>query len=529
MTSEEDVSESRASECKPLLDVCTPNVYRYNAFRVTGLFTDASVRDIKRRIDDLKHAEEMGDTKEEHSHAFALDPSPGLEHIREAALRLHDPERRIVEELFWFWPMKGSSGKLDPALLALAKGDKSSPYKTWTQALTDHHSEMSVISKHNLVVMYQMIALDGKLLGLEKNITEESMAKIEKYWHSCFKWWEDLIQDEIFWSLISERIRILDDPQLRTGFTRQIRATLPQALVKINTLLAIQYIEKGKLALASQQLAYLKETNYGINDIHKALLTVTKPLQIRIGDAVAKASEIAECQPEKAAQAGLDLLEIISQPLEIIRTILPEQDYDRSDLFDAVAGTIMQCAVSFGNKTENWQSSVTLLESALKFVASSELKDRVEKNLHTVRQNVEYRQLFEVCWFCKTNAAEDEAKLEVPMHGDVHRDSTLFGGNRVTFRKLSTKVPRCTTCKATHNGTFLMQWLSVVICAIIGTIALSIVGTVIGALVGWCIGTIIVKTTWWSHNTAPKIIKAEYPPIKKLLSENWEFGDSPSS
>jgi hypothetical protein len=498
MSSEEDISESRVSECKPLLDVCTLNVYRYNAFRITGLFTDTSVRDIKRRIDDLKHADEMGNAEEGYSRAFALDPAPGLEHIREAALRLHDPERRIVEELFWFWPMKGSSGKNDPALLALAKGDMNSPYKTWTQALTDHHSEMSVISKHNLVVMYQMIALDGKLMSLEKDLTEESMARIEKYWYACFKWWEDLTQDEIFWSLISERIRILDDPRLTTGFTRRMRATLPEALIKINTLLAIQYIEKGKLEQAHQQLAYMKESHQGHNGIHKVLLKVTEPLQIRIRDAVSKAKETAECQPKHAAEAAHDLFKAVANPLEIIKGILPPEDHERIDLCDAiaeaglacsnafvreehdlnqcldilkesqqfaesedvteriaeilaiaqgaslldpimkicgqvmvtveekpenavfeanrllssaeqmlatlknsnvsdevkgrgqdeVAGTLMSCAVAYGNKTDNWETCIILLEKSLQIVASIELKDRIVKNLNTVNKNV---------------------------------------------------------------------------------------------------------------------------------------------
>ena len=172
-------SENQAGECKPLMDACTPFVYRHNAYRITGLLADASVRDIKRRIDDLKHAEEMGDADEEHSHAFALRPPPSLEHIREAALRLQDPERRIVEEFFWFWPLDWENAKRDAALQALTNGDKKSPYQIWTGRISDDHSDQSIISKHNLAVLYQMTALDGELLSLEKTLTEESLTKLE--------------------------------------------------------------------------------------------------------------------------------------------------------------------------------------------------------------------------------------------------------------------------------------------------------------------------------------------------------------
>lgn len=95
---------------------------------------DSTVRDIKRRLDDLKAAEEMGESEGEHTHAFALDETPGLEQIRAAAQKLHDPEKRIVDEFFWFWPFEWGQGYKDPALAPLRNGHQQSAFAAWTAA-----------------------------------------------------------------------------------------------------------------------------------------------------------------------------------------------------------------------------------------------------------------------------------------------------------------------------------------------------------------------------------------------------------
>ena len=370
----------RQSECKALLDACTPLVYIHNAFRITGLAVDASTRDIKRRIDDLKAAEEMGDAEEEHSHAFALHPPPGLELIREAALRLRDPERRIIEELFWFWPMEWGRGKQDPALVALANGDKESPLDTWTQAVSEGYAKSSIVSKHNLGVFYQLVALDWEELALEQDLSADSMIRIDKYWRRCFEWWEELTEDETFWSLVAERIRSFDDPRLTTGFARRMRATLPEAMDKINALLAMQFIENGKPELARKHIVYMKETHQGLDDVPKTLAMITEPLQTRIRHAVEKATEIAERQPERAAQAAHDLFETVSGPLEIIRSILPPEDHHRIDLCDAVAEAGLACQDSLAREQRDWKQCLAILTEAQCFAESEETRERIAEH-----------------------------------------------------------------------------------------------------------------------------------------------------
>src|ERR1044071_2161250 len=87
-----------------LMDVAHPNLYRINAFRITGLPTDATPRDVVRQAERLKIAARIGNAPATSAAPFPLSPAPEDDDVRGAVDRLRDPERRLVEELFWFWP-----------------------------------------------------------------------------------------------------------------------------------------------------------------------------------------------------------------------------------------------------------------------------------------------------------------------------------------------------------------------------------------------------------------------------------------
>src|ERR1700741_1326695 len=93
-----------STDCVPLLDVAHLNIYRENAFRITGLPVDATIKEIARHADMLKQMEELGYGEKANPGALALDPPPNIEQIREAIQRLKEPERRLIDEFFWFWP-----------------------------------------------------------------------------------------------------------------------------------------------------------------------------------------------------------------------------------------------------------------------------------------------------------------------------------------------------------------------------------------------------------------------------------------
>ena len=375
-------------ECAVLMDACTPLVYRRNSFRITGLAVDASPRTIRRRVDDFRHAEEHGDADQEHGHAFALIPPPDLEQIREAALRLQDPERRLIEEFFWFWPTEWNNVNGDAALAAISRGEKGKAVEIWIDGLGVGHNVKVVVAKHNLAVMYQMLALDHEYVALDTDLSEEGLTKISEYWRECFRFWEELTEDETFWSFLADRIRMLNEPQLTTGFARRMRKSLPGAMDKINAMLAIMYFESGKLARAERQIIYMQETHRGLDNVPETLARITQPLKTRVQSAAQNATAAASREPESAANIAREMLLVVAEPLRLIKLILPSDNHERVDLCDSVAEACFKCVLAYARETEDWTVSLEILDGALAVAASTDMVNRISENRATVSRKL---------------------------------------------------------------------------------------------------------------------------------------------
>lgn len=515
-----------SAECQPLVNACTPEVYLHNAFRITGLLVDASTRDIKRRVDDLKAAAEIGDDEDEYTHAFALNPTPGIDRIRDAAQRLFEPERRIIEEFFWFWPLDWDHGGSDSALSALRNGDKDIPFKIWSEAVKEDEEPISTISKHNLAVMYQMVALDSELLALKNDFSQKQLDTVVKYWSTSFKWWEELATDETFWSLVSDRIRRLDDHRLTTGFARRMRGAFPVAFDRINAMLAMQYAERGKYDHARRHIAYMNETHQGSDDVDRVISEIFKPLETRINSAVDEAVRKGKEDPSKSADAVRQLLDATGHPLVMARSLLEDGHAIRSYLFEHVYDTCFNLLIAYGNKTEDWPTCVALLKLTEPLAVTPEARERIRTNIKQAEENQKQKDLYETCWFCKRAKAEAAHVLEVPMHGNVQRQWQVVN-TRVTWRTMKAKVPRCKSCKEAH-GKVAGMWTGAAAGAAIGTAILPVIGSAIGLFAGGALGKMVDKNMRLPEGIAPESAKANYPPIQELVHQGWAFGERPT-
>src|SRR5271157_4448866 len=121
--------------CQPLIEAANLNIYRENPFRITGLPTDAGSKDMARHAGKLKMLEELGHSNDANAFAFALNPPPSLEQIRAAFQRLKDPEKRIIDEFFWFWPENfgENTNTSDLAIEALRNGDAFGAHDIWAE------------------------------------------------------------------------------------------------------------------------------------------------------------------------------------------------------------------------------------------------------------------------------------------------------------------------------------------------------------------------------------------------------------
>ena len=127
-----------------LNNLCNSQVYHQNAFYLLGINVNMSGRQLKRRIEDIRSAGEMGEVewnREYDSITLGSQVAPPRELFDELIERIKDPEYFITESFFWFWPVEDGG---DAAIEAISKGNREKAYNAWREL--SNKSTMSALS-----------------------------------------------------------------------------------------------------------------------------------------------------------------------------------------------------------------------------------------------------------------------------------------------------------------------------------------------------------------------------------------------
>ncbi len=581
--------EGATSGSEVLLEAARPDLYRVNAFRIAGLPVDATARDISRQAEKLKVMEKLGGTRQANG-PLPLDPAPDSDAMREAMQRLHDPERRLVDEFFWFWPHQLGQSKSDEALAALGRGDVKGAAEIWAKQ-ENYHSD-SNISMHNLAVLSHTAALDLEHVALTKPLLDDQKKQRDSYWLQAFRRWKILLQYEGFWSRLTARIRELDDPRLTTGTARRMRVSLPLALLSINAQLAVRAAERGDTVEAHRHIEIMKrweestpkdtqQESVSVIEIktcptcgqvakmdvipgalwcswcgkevgnaaiaksrgrpflppvvEEALRRAVEPIRERIKTLCKTAEPEADADPAHADQVTKRLLEQTRPVLTVLDTLLPAGNPTRDGAHDEVALRALACQIPFGNKTENWKVSLKLLEQTLPIAASESARERIQQNIRTVKANLDYQLQYGTCWFCKQPRPEDAAVAEVKMYGNVIRTPTREGA-RIQWQNMTVKVPRCKRCNVGHARNRSFPVVGGVLGGFVGVAGCAAAGgdpgvgfwlLLIGYGVGNAIGRLIARANRPS-GIKSESAKTNFPGVKTMISQGWAIGEKPA-
>lgn len=406
-------SQGSVAECKPLLEIATRDIFRQNVFRVTGLSVDATAKEIAKHAGNLKVMEELGQGMNHHKHVFSR-PRPTMDQIREAIQTLKDPERRLVDEFFWFWPREFGKSSSDPALQALAKGELQGAYDIWSTYEADPKD--GVVATHNKALTTQIIALDRERTRIERNPAEEGekenaafgcsdiespgdgvdleeeAKEIESYWQRSFKRWQCLVDDDRLWDRVTARVRQIDDPRLKTGFVRRMRASLPEALDKINAELALSYAQAGKLELAQLHIRFMRELNQGMETVEKIAELVLSPVKTHLREHIGRAEKQAKEAPSEGPKIAKQLLDEAQRCLPIFDLFFGNDHESRNDLFDEVATVCNQVVVAYHNQAKDDTTCQAILKTVLPLATSIDLRSRLEKNIAIFGGNLRLKE-----------------------------------------------------------------------------------------------------------------------------------------
>jgi hypothetical protein len=387
-TEERDIAPDRSSsECVPMMESAGLHIYCDNPFRVTGLAVDASAKEIKRQADKLKGMEELGYGEVANKAAFTLNPPPSIDKIRTAMQRLNDPEFRLVDEFFWFWPQEFGRSGSDPAILSLLAGDSDTAYDIWSRLET--HRELGYVAEHNIAVMFHLIALDWTIYHLAADIDSAREAKIMTYWDQAILRWEKVAADERVWDAMKGRIRSMDDARLTTGFARRMCASLPDALDKINAHAALRFAEdRGRFDVAKKHVEFMRRTHQGLDNVEKTTEMVLRPIRSRIQQQIKTAREAIKSKPESGAEQATQLMEHCLPLSEIFELFHDNTAHQKTELFDEVVEASVDFLVVFQKNTGDNKRFVELLRHARTLASGSDIQKRIENNIKIGEGNI---------------------------------------------------------------------------------------------------------------------------------------------
>lgn len=539
----------RGVDFEPLLAAARPDLYRHNAFRIAELPVNAQNRDMDRRQRMIDMAAQTGAAVPAGPYrALPLQETVDAEHLREAMTRLRDPVQRIIDEIFWFWPLDEAAGEKDPAIPLLAENQVRPAFESWKKL--GLKGDSTGLATHNLAVLCHAIALELEDPQAAKALKDVKPQEAAIFWDLAYKAWKMVLDSDPFWDRVEARIREINDPRLPTATVRRIRRTLPLALLTINGRLAAQAAEKGNDADSERHRKAMAQSGFEPALVDRSLRGALDPLRDRIAVLCSTAEREYQEDGEKGAEVAERLFQQAQPLLAGIDSIFPAGNPTRQAAHDDVALRARLAIIQYGNSKEIDALVLKLLKRALEVAEGENARPVLENDIATAQRLIKEAKENEVytkCWFCKKSAPDLALSSAVTMYGNVTREST-YGGTRVKWQQNTLKIPRCKRCKAVHDKTdSWAAWFAGI--AVVATIITALVlffgspgrkggGEYAGLGCGGLVACVIVGLIFAGigrmvglaaspGDVKRESIKTSFPSILEAQRLGWAIGDKP--
>ncbi len=366
---------------------------------------------------------------------------------------LEDPERRIAYKLFWFWPTE-----TDPATAAKSKRDPNAAYRytdtimSWKIHAMSVQSHESVIERHNLAVYSHLMALYGEQSPRQR--TEQQVpADVDNHWRDGIRWWNDLAGDPDLWHSVSEFVTALNDPRLDYRFARSLRDQFAYAFDQINVELAIEFAKTGREADAKRQVAYMKLSQPGSDDVEGTFDDAFSGLLKQTEAIVDAALAEAKAKPKDGLKQANAVLNQTADPLRVSRIVLDKGSPVRDAIVSAVFAGVRGCLIAYGNETKDWDECLKIAEELKGVAETKEQKEKAEEDSRIIANNMRAADMVGRCACCgaKIYPSDKEFAKSVPLYGQVEKGLSY---GQVKYKTQTIVVPICKSCAASSHTVY---------------------------------------------------------------------------
>ena len=321
-----------------------------NAFRGLGLSVLATGREIAKRAEEFRVAREL--ETDVPRWAFAPESLLNADRTRAALQALTDPFRRVLAEIFWFWPSSYPETGADEALTSLAQDEASRAVALWV----DRQDTGDVAALHNLAVYHLMMALD-----LEPTVNGGPADELNGWWEAAIRFWQLTAERDEFWRRLEKRVTDLAEPQMKPESVALLRGIFSDVLGGIVGSLALKAVETNQARTASRHVVLLGRIYESREKLDAALARSVRAVVRRVDTQIADAYRALETGKIEGVTIARKLIEHCSQDIHSLNTLCGADSAVATSAVTELCKLILEAlAVVTGSLANQADSLVTL-------------------------------------------------------------------------------------------------------------------------------------------------------------------------
>jgi hypothetical protein len=462
-----------------------------NSYRVLGVPSNSSLKDIQKNISKLKAFAKIGKEMQLDYDLSCLNFSK-INRTDDLLLKSENQikldKNRIQMSLFWFVDIS----PIDTVSLAnLIKGDVSKSIEIWEKATKSNELTLNNYSAfNNLSTLLLLSSLDDSNTDTFKK-DSDSIKIIKQAIHLKNKFISSTFFNNYCESICKSASITSDDAQ--EFFTNTI----------------LELFQKN---FTAKDLSYLFE---GLDDQLKDTLNATltdTPLS-NIQNHIDNAADLIKKNEKSGVKVGKQLIKDTLADFKKLKEILGVDDFQFQTISDSLANQILQCGIVCFNSTSNDQEYLSSYKYALKIAVGDQTITRAKKTI----KHCEEERKSRICSGCDNGTVNNQNKIYIQLYKETNR--TWFP-RRVQYQSLKLTLLFCDKCYNDLNDKQSLRnkikFGTAAAAGFIGLLSAGFGGLIFGGLFGlfwgWVATFIFVSGNNYTKN---------HPVYRKYINEGW--------
>ena len=461
-----------------------------NTYRVLGVCSNASLKDIQKNISKLKAFAKIGREMELDYNLPFLNLAK-IERTDDLLLKsenqLNLDKNKITSSLFWFADLS----PIDSVALAhLIKGDISKAIDIWDKATTSKEVSLKNYSAfNNLSTLVLLNTLDDSNTDTFKK-DNDSIKQIKK--------------------AIKLKNEFISSPFLN-NYCESISKSTPISSDDAQKFFTNTILDLFNKNFSAKELSDLfEDLDDKLKDRLNASLTEAPISNIK--SHIDTASNLVEKNKKSGIKAGKQLIKDTIKDIKYLKEISGSDDFQFQSLSDKLSNQILQCGINCYNETGDDQDYISSYQYALSIAQSEKIKNRAKDCIKHCKEEKDAN----VCKFCNLEKISSNSSFRVKLH------KMSYDGSYNYFKNGGIEVSCCKSCS---SGMSMRKHGS----ALLGFV---IYGIIAAATSGVLIGIDLIFARFMIFKWFNKFIREQiffnsvkhHPTLISLKSEGYNYG-----